>query len=327
MTHPSSADVASTSPLAAPPLVTPAPLWLRFWRHPVTTMVWRLVAFVGLMFVLTMAVGKLLPLPRLTPEAAIVATGTDMWLRALRSILPAALAYWLLVRFIERRKVDELAIRKALPHSAAGWLVGMAIMLLAAGAMALVGAFRVEGMNAGVNLLAPLLVLGIVPGIVEEIIVRGIVFRVVEDSLGTWIALGLSAALFGFGHYANPNATAWSSIAIAIEAGLLLGMAYAWTRSLWFCFGLHAAWNFTQGPLLGVPVSGFELRGLLQSSAHGPEILSGGRFGAEASILAVIICVSVAAYFTRRAVAEGLIKAPFWRRRAVVVAPKAVAVP
>ncbi len=136
----------------------------------------------------------------------------------------------------------------------------------------------------------------------------------VEDGLGTWVALAISAALFGLGHLANPNATVWSSIAIAIEAGLLLGMAYAWTRSLWFCMGVHAAWNFTQGPLLGIPVSGFELKGLLVSTTQGPTLLSGGEFGAEASILTVIVCVSVAGYFTRKAIDEGRIRPPVWRR-------------
>ena len=157
----------------------------------------------------------------------------------------------------------------------------------------LAGAYRIQGVNPDAYLLGPLVVLGLLPGITEEIIARGILFRVVEEGLGTWVALVISALLFGFGHMANPNATVWSSVAIAIEAGLLLGMAYAWTRSLWFCMGLHAAWNFTQGPLLGIPVSGFEVKGLLVSTTQGPALLSGGEFGAEASILTVIVCVSL----------------------------------
>ena len=162
--------------------------------------------------------------------------------------------------------------------------------------------------------LAPLLVLGLLPGITEEIMFRGVLFRVIEDGLGTWAALIVSAMFFGLVHLGNPNATLWSSIAIAVEAGLLLGMAYAWTRSLWFVMGLHAAWNFTQGTLLGIPVSGIALKGLLDSSTQGSAWLSGGEFGAEASVTTVIVCTALAAFFTHKAISQKRIRPPFWRR-------------
>jgi membrane protease YdiL (CAAX protease family) len=285
-------------------------LWLRILRNPLT----RIVLFMLMAFLIGRAMHWLLPYKALKPDAALAVTGAELWLRALRSLVPTVLAYWLLVRFVEGRRVSELAPRKALSHSGVGWLVGMGLLLLAAAAMAAVGAYRVQGINTGAYLLGPLVVLGLLPGITEEIIARGLLFRVVEDGLGTWIALVFSALMFGAGHLANPNATLWSSAAIAIEAGLLLGMAYAWTRSLWFCMGLHAAWNFTQGPLLGIPVSGFDVTGLLTSTTQGPALLSGGEFGAEGSILTVIICVTLAGYFTRRAIAENRIRTPYWRR-------------
>lgn len=296
----------------------PEPLWRRLWNRPgvrgMSLMLFRLLVFIALVAGLSFAMRYLVPLPRLTPEQSISASGWDLWLRAIRSLVPIALAYWLLVRFVERRKVTELAANKLLSHSAVGWLVGMGIMLVATGAMAAAGAYRIDGVNPDAYLLGPLVVLGLLPGITEEIIARGILFRVVEEGMGSWVALVFSALLFGFGHAANPNATIWSSVAIAIEAGLLLGMAYAWTRSLWFCMGLHAAWNFTQGPLLGIPVSGFDVKGLLSSHTQGPEIISGGEFGAEASILTLVVCVSLGLFFARKAIAEGKILKPSWRR-------------
>lgn len=78
---------------------------------------------------------------------------------------------------------------------------------------------------------------------------------------------------------------------------------------------LHAAWNFTQGPLLGIPVSGIAVRGLVNSSRDGNVLLSGGAFGAEASILTVIICVAVAVVFSQQAIKRKRIVAPFWVRR------------
>lgn len=297
---------------------SPDPLWRRLWMRPgvrgMLLMFFRLLVFIVLAAGLTYLVRTLIPLPPITPEKSLSTSGAELWLRAFRALLPTTLAYWLLVRFVERRKVDELAPKKFLTHSAGGWLVGTGIMVVAAGVMALAGAYRIDGVNHDAYLLGPLMVLGILPGVTEEIVARGILFRVVEEGIGSWAALVFSALLFGFGHAANPGATVWSSVAIAIEAGLLLGMAYAWTRSLWFCMGLHAAWNFTQGPLLGIRVSGFNVEGLLNSHTQGNVLISGGEFGAEASILTVIICASTGLYFARKAIAKGNILKPSWRR-------------
>lgn len=294
------------------------PLWRRLWNRPgvrgMSLMLFRLVVFIALLVGLGFAMLYLIPLPDISMAESLKVRGWELWIRAFRSLLPPVLAYWLLVRFVERRKVSEFAPKDLFKHSAIGWLVGMGILLATAGVMAAFGAFRVDGLNENVYLLGPFVVLGLKAGVAEEIITRGILFRVVEEGAGTWIALIFSAFIFGFMHASNPNATIWSSIAIAIEAGLLLGMAYAWTRSLWFCIGLHAAWNFTQGPLLGISVSGIEVKGMLVSRTMGPELISGGEFGAEASIVALVICVSLALFFTRKAIAEGKILKPSWRR-------------
>ena len=291
----------------------------RFWRHPITQLLARILFFVLVASALSYLLRLVLEVPKYEGEGAMAAqlteTGATPWLRQLRNLLPTILAYWLMVRLLERRKLGEFAPRKAALHSLTGWLTGMAILLAAAAVLALPGYFSVHGTNPEAPLLAPLLVLGIGAGVGEEIITRGVLFRVVEECFGTWFALLFSAALFGLGHIANPNASAWMALAIAVEAGLLLGMAFAWTRSLWFVIALHAAWNFTQGPLLGIPVSGIAVTGLLDSTLQGPAVLSGGRFGAEGSLLTVIICVALALLFTRRAIAAGRIVRPYWKRR------------
>jgi membrane protease YdiL (CAAX protease family) len=306
-------DVIEAVPIPAPPSAL-----RRFWRHPITQLVARIVFFALVAFAVGYLLRMVIELPKYK-EGAIAAplteTGATPWLRQLRGLLPLALAYWLLVRVLERRKVDEFAPRKAPLHLTTGWLLGMAILLTAAAVLAVPGYYAVHGVNAGAPLLTPLLILGIGAGVGEEIVARGILFRVVEECFGTWFAVVFSAALFGLGHIANPNSNIWMALAIAVEAGFLLGMAYAWTRSLWFVIAMHAAWNFTQGPLLGIPVSGIAVTGLLDSTLQGPPVLSGGQFGAEGSILTVAICVALAFYFTRRAIAAGRIVPPYWRRR------------
>ena len=59
------------------------------------------------------------------------------------------------------------------------------------------------------------------------------------------------------------------------------------TRALWLPIGLHFAWNFFQGPVFGFPVSGTQTSTLLQLEPVGPELLTGGRFGPEASLVGV----------------------------------------
>jgi membrane protease YdiL (CAAX protease family) len=296
---------------------SPPSLPLRVWRNPITQLIVRLVFFLLVGGVIGFALVKGVPVPK--PQGGIAGElaegGATPWLRLLIKVLPAILAYWLTVRLLEGRKVHEFAPRKAPVHLATGWLVGMGILVASAIALAIPGYYSVQGTNAQAPLLTPLLVLGVGAGVLEEILFRGILYRLVEDTFGSWAAVVVSAIFFGLVHLGNPNATWWSSLAIAIEAGLLLGMAYAWTRSLWFVIALHAAWNFTQGPLLGIAVSGIAVDGLLKSTLTGPPMLSGGEFGAEGSIITMVICVAVAVYFTRKAIASGRIVSPFWRRR------------
>jgi membrane protease YdiL (CAAX protease family) len=107
----------------------------------------------------------------------------------------------------------------------------------------------------------------------------------------------VSAAFFGGVHIFNPGATLISSAAIAIEAGLLLALAYTATRSLWLPIGLHFAWNFTEGGIFTTQVSGGKVPGILETTLTGPELLTGGKFGPEASVVAVGVCLTAALIF------------------------------
>ena len=99
-------------------------------------------------------------------------------------------------------------------------------------------------------------------------------------------------------------------MAIAIEAGVLLALLYRVTRSLWPCIGLHAAWNVLQGTVFGIPASGTQAHGWLIYSRTGPDWLSGGVFGAEASVVALLTC-----FMLGIALRRGSIVGPAWRRR------------
>lgn len=206
--------------------------------------------------------------------------------------LPALVAYVFLVRVVEQRAVTEMAPRKWIPDSLAGIFAGLLLFSAVVGVLWLLGSYQVVGTNPNAAWLPALLIVGLGAGIGEEILFRGALFRIVEEGLGTWWALVISGLFFGLVHYGNPGGTLWSSITIAIEAGLLFGLVYHVSRSLPLCMGLHAAWNFAQGTIYGIPVSGTDADGWLVSTRSGPEWLSGGIFGAEASVVAVVLCTA-----------------------------------
>ncbi|MGH9703358.1 MAG: lysostaphin resistance A-like protein, partial [Candidatus Acidiferrales bacterium] len=146
-------------------------------------------------------------------------------------------------------------------------------------------------------------------------IARGFLFRLIQLAGGTWIAIVISSALFGLAHAFNPGASFTSTLAIALEAGVLLAAAFIVTRRLWLPIGIHAGWNFAEGSLFGMAVSGGHSRSsLLAGALKGPVILTGGEFGPEASVVAIAVCLAAAAFLLRRSSRLGLLIRPPWSR-------------
>lgn len=124
----------------------------------------------------------------------------------------------------------------------------------------------------------------------EEVLFRGVLFQTLERASGTGWALFLSGLLFGATHLGNENATVIGAVAVGL-AGIALASVYAWTRDLWLLTGLHLMWNFTQGPVFGVAVSGNAFQSWLIPKIQGPEIFTGGIFGFEAGIITIALCL------------------------------------
>jgi len=231
---------------------------------------------------------------------AIQATGGG-WLATLvlgvATAVLALLAYRWIVRRTEHRAVAELARDGARAAVGRGLALGVTMFVAVIGSIALLGGYHVEGWGSLTGAVGQL-GLAVVAGVTEELLFRGVLFRVVEERSGTWIALVLSAVVFGALHLTNPHATLWGGIAIAVEAGLMLGAAYVATRRLWLGIGLHIGWNFAQGGIFGADVSGTAApTGLLHSATSGPVALSGGVFGPEASVPAIIAGLVMTAVF------------------------------
>jgi membrane protease YdiL (CAAX protease family) len=292
--------------------VTPpaAPRWARWLLFsPVA----RIVIFTALLVAFGTATNTLLAVSGWSAKQA--SPDARAWVQLLARVVPTVLAYLVLVKAVERRAVTELAARKILPDGALGIAAGLLLFSTVVGVLWLLGSYHVVGTNPHAKWLPALLTAGLGAGITEEIICRGVLYRIVEEGLGSGWALLISALLFGAAHLANPNATPWAALAIAIEAGLLFGLLYHLTRSLALCMGLHAAWNFAQGTIYGIPVSGLDADGWLVSQRTGPDWLSGGAFGAEASVVALALCSLCSLGLLVVAVRRGTLVRPAWRRR------------
>jgi len=236
-------------------------------------------------------------------------------------------AYVASSKWIERRAPSELNVRRLLPEIAAGFAVGFVLFATSMAILWVTGIYHPAGGGA-VNGFVSGLFAALIAGVFEETVFRGLLFRLSSKILGTWGALLFTAALFGAAHAFNRGATVGSSLAIAIEAGVLLGTAYAATQRLWVPIGLHIGWNFTEGSIFSMSVSGNSVNaGLIRGSLSGPRILTGGQFGPEASIVAVIVCLGAALYFIRRIAARHGFDPPAWvkARQVAPVTPASAA--
>jgi len=231
----------------------------------------------------------------------------------------ALLGYLLFVRLVERRSVSELAVPRSLPELTAGLILGAVLFSATAAVLALCGALRITGSASPVVMLRPL-AMAIFAGVLEELLFRGVLLRLLEIAFGSWPALALSAGVFGLVHLLAPQATLSSAIAIMLEAGVLLGSAYFLTRRLWLPIGLHIGWNFTQGGVFGIAVSGHPSIGLLQTQLSGPTWLSGGAFCAEASVVAIVICLIAALCLLALAARRRQLRPSPWSRRSASIA-------
>ena len=223
-----------------------------------------------------------------------------LWLLALLCVGSSALGLLLYAgwwKWTENRKAADLPMRRLAGDTGLGFGVGILYFVLVTGSIALFGAYKVDGIGHDWSALTRALCTFLVVAVGEEVLFRGIVFRMIDERWGTAVALVVSALVFGFVHLTNDNATVWSSVAIAVEAGLLLAAAYKWSGTLWLPIGIHWSWNFFQGPVFGFAVSGNETQSLLKAVIDGPAWLTGGSFGAEASVPAFVIGLAAAILF------------------------------
>ena len=229
---------------------------------------------------------------------------------SLLSLVPALIIGWLCGKFLE-----GVPFRALGASFSEGWLtnflfgsaVGLATMGLAALIAAVFGglSFQINSeaqpTEIAIGLVKALVVFAAAAAF-EEVLFRGYIFQTFMRSGWGWFAIALTSALFTSVHIGNPNANLISAIDTAV-AGVWFGVAYLRSRDLWFPFGMHLLWNWAQGAVFGIEVSGLKdiaPQPLLHEIDRGPTWLTGGDYGIEAGIASTcaLLISAVVIYFS-----------------------------
>jgi membrane protease YdiL (CAAX protease family) len=278
------------------------PLWLRIVQFPLVRVV---VLGGGLFYLMAWTEGRVQAIKESPLLGAAIALGMG---------LVAMAIYLAYARMVERRAATELSLPGAGREWAIGALIGAGLYIACVLILMLLGIYRIEGMNP-ISFLIPATAMAVKSAIFEELVFRGVLLKSVEDMLGTWVAVILSSATFGFLHLLNPDATIGGAIYITIEAGLLLAGAYLVTRRLWMCIGFHMAWNYVQSAVFsGIVSGGVTEPGLIRDTITGPDLLTGGSFGMERSVVALVLCTTMGVILLLIASRRGHILPPPWKR-------------
>ncbi len=212
--------------------------------------------------------------------------------------------FWTL---IQKRKFKEIGLKCSFndfKNGFWGFLTGIILIALIVFVLLLTGNVKINYIGIQWQYLKYYLFLFLLVAFNEELVSRGFLLGNLSRLMNKYVAVFIVALLFSLAHFFNPNINLMGKLNILI-AGILLGLPYIYTNSLWFSIGLHFSWNFFLGPIVGSNVSGNEIyHPACMVKYSGNEIVTGGKFGFEGSIVltitAIFLIVALGFYFERK---------------------------
>lgn len=209
-------------------------------------------------------------------------------------MLLAVLTPAFILLHFERRPFSDLGltVRGHAKELLFGMLAAILLYLIGFGLSLVLGEVEVTGVHFDPLSLTESWFFFLLVALTEEIMVRGYILgRLLHTQMNKFLALLISAVLFGLLHIFNPN-VAFLPMLNLVLAGILLGSVYLYTRNLCFPIALHLFWNWIQGPVLGYQVSGNHFgTSLLTLRISGNDLMSGGAFGFEGSLICTVLVV------------------------------------
>jgi uncharacterized protein len=213
-------------------------------------------------------------------------------------------SYCLFEKFYERRTPTELSVKYFPKELFGGFAWGFLTISLSVFILYLLGHYKILSISLS-NYSLKLFTLLLVAAFVEDLLTRGLIIRVLQNWLGTYITL-IIAMLLELAHLFNPNSTLFSVI-IDLGWGFTMAMLYIYSNRVWLPFFFHVGWNFAQ-PFYGSNLTGLDTMGtIIQSEFKGPVLLTGGAIGLEGSIFTVAFLWSIGIILLFRAKKEGKI--------------------
>jgi len=216
-------------------------------------------------------------------------------------------------RKYEKREIGEFSSKGLLKNTTLGVLIGTTLQALTILVIYFFGNFQIISVNPFSSIITPFAVAFSV-AIFEETLLRGILFRIVEEKLGSYISLLISAIIFGAVHLLNPDSSVISSVCIGI-VGFMFGASYIYSRSLWLPIAIHFSWNFVQSGIFGAITSGNEqTSSLFNTHISGAELITGGAFGPEGTIQAMLFWLLVSIVLMVLITKQNKLIKPFWKK-------------
>ena len=208
---------------------------------------------------------------------------------------------WLFQKFVNRESFTSIGLEFSgyKDDFVSGLLLGVGLIVLGFGTLYIFNFLSVASIQF--SLIDQLFYLSLfaVVSLNEEIAIRGYILQNLSSSFNKYIALVLSSLVFMIMHIGNPNMSAVPLFNLFL-AGLLLGVYCIHKNNLWFPIGAHITWNYFQGPVLGFEVSGNDVDSIFIQSLNGSELITGGEFGFEGSIILTVLMIIGIVYLDRR---------------------------
>lgn len=216
------------------------------------------------------------------------------FLRRIFMIFAFVGGYWVFVRFAEKRQVSELSFQPV-TIGISGSLGAIAIAVPMVG-LYVSGLLSVSGFGSS-SAWAMIALVIFAAALLEEILFRALLFRIVFEKFGFWVALILPSVLFSVLHLFNDHWAGWYGIVSGVLLGVMWSLVYVLTQNVWAAAANHALWNFTIFAT-GLPLTGqadWRTAAPLQSDYKGADLWTGGASGPEESIVVIVwvFCIVV----------------------------------
>jgi membrane protease YdiL (CAAX protease family) len=231
------------------------------------------------------------------------------------AFVEAALAvcgYVVLFQVYEKRHIQELSARGFIKNASLGFIIGLLLQTIFIAFIYIAGTYSIIHVNAMSTLITPF-TFALTAGFVAEILIIGVLFRLLEQQFGTLLTLLMFVILFALLHINSKGSTALSVAATAIQAGFMLPAAFVFSRSLWLPIFLHFGWDFAEpGIFGGINPSTSFTQGLLSSKIAGSTLLTGGQTGPQNAVQSLLICLLTGALFLWISKQKGYFIRPKW---------------